>query len=101
MAAFVKVAGVSDVQPGSVKEIAVNGKTLALCNVDGKFYALDNVCLHRGGPLGQGYLNGEKLECPWHGWQYDVKTGAVAVNPNAKVASYEVKVEGADVLVAV
>ena len=101
MAAFVKVAGVSDVQPGSVKEIAVNGKTLALCNVDGKFYALDNVCLHRGGPLGQGYLDGEKLECPWHGWQYDVMTGAVAMNPSVKVASYEVKVEGADVLVAV
>lgn len=101
MADFIKIAVVSDVQPGSVKEIAVNGKTLALCNVDGKFYALDNVCLHRGGPLGEGYLDGEKLECPWHGWQYDVKTGAVAMNPSAKVASYEVKVEGADVLVAV
>ena len=101
MAAFVKVAAVSDVQPGSVKEIAVNGKTIALCNVDGKFYALDNVCLHRGGPLGQGYLDGEKLECPWHRWQYDVKTGTVAMNPSAKVASYEVKVEGSDVLVAV
>ena len=101
MADFIKIAVVSDLQPGSVKEIAVNGKTVALCNVDGKFYALDNVCLHRGGPLGQGYLDGEKLECPWHGWQYDVMTGAVAMNPSAKVASYEVKVEGSDVLVAV
>ena len=101
MADFIKIATVSDVPPGSVKEIAVNGKTLALCNVDGKFYALDNVCLHRGGPLGQGYLDGEKIECPWHGWQYDVKTGAVGKSPDMKVASYEVKVEGADVLVAV
>ena len=66
----------------------------------GTFYALDNLCLHRGGPLGQGYMEGEKLECPWHGWQFEVKTGISPVNPNAKVPTYEVKVEGTDVMVA-
>ncbi len=100
MSAYVKVATVSDVEPGKVKEITVNEKVIALCNVNGTFYALDNVCLHRGGPLGQGYVEGEKLECPWHGWQFEVKTGATALNPNAKVPTYEVKVEGMDVMVA-
>ena len=100
MPVFIKVAEVSELAPGAVKEITVNEKTLALCNVDGQFYALDNVCLHRGGPLGQGYIDGNKVECPWHGWQYDVKTGSTVMNPNGKVATYEVKVEGSDVLVA-
>ncbi len=100
MPAFVKVATVSEVEPGKVKEIQVNDKTIALCNLKGEFYALDNVCLHRGGPLGQGYVEGEKIECPWHGWQFQVKTGATPMNPDVKVPTYEVKVEGADVMVA-
>ncbi|MEE8177050.1 MAG: non-heme iron oxygenase ferredoxin subunit [Acidobacteriota bacterium] len=100
MTAFVKVATVTDVEPGKVKEITVNEKVIALCNVNGTFYALDNVCLHRGGPLGQGYVEGEKLECPWHGWQFVIKTGVSPVNPNAKVPTFEVKVEGRDVMVA-
>ena len=101
MPAFVKVAEVSDLAPGAVKEFTVNGRTIALCNVEGQFYALDNVCLHRGGPVGQGYVDGSKVECPWHGWQFDVKTGATIMNPGMKLPTYEVKVEGSDVLVAV
>ena len=101
MSTFVKVANVSDLPPGKVKQIAVGDKMIALCNVEGTFYALDNVCLHRGGPLGEGYLDGEKLECPWHAWQFNVKTGALTVNVREKVPTYEVKIEGSDVLVAV
>lgn len=101
MSDFVKVAEVSEIAPGSVKQVTANGKTIALCNVGGQFYALDNECAHRGGPLSEGYLDGEKLECPWHAWQYDVHTGAVTINPGAKVPTYEVKIEGSDVLVAV
>ena len=101
MAEYIKVAAVADLPPGKVMSIAVGDKMIALCNVGGTFYALDNVCLHRGGPLSEGYLDGDKVECPWHAWQYDVKTGAVTMNPEMKVATYEVKVDGADVLVAV
>src|SRR3972149_1107217 len=101
MPEFVKVADVSEVGPGSVKQVTANGKTIALCNVGGRFYALDNQCVHRGGPLSEGYLDGENLECPWHAWQYDVKTGAVTMNPSAKVPTYEVKIEGSAVFVAI
>ncbi|MBI4479841.1 MAG: non-heme iron oxygenase ferredoxin subunit [Acidobacteria bacterium] len=100
MPTFVKVANVTDLPNGKVKSITVGEKTIALCNVNGTFYALDNVCIHRGGPLGEGYLDGEKLECPWHGWQFEVKTGCVAFNPREKIPTYEVKIEGSDVLVA-
>ena len=100
MSEFVRVATVSDVPPGQVKEITANGKTIALCNVAGTFYALDNVCIHRGGPLGQGYVEGQKLECPWHGWQFDVKTGNAGMNPGMGVPTFEVKIEGEYVLVA-
>lgn len=101
MPEFVKVANVSDLEPGNVKSVSVNGRDIALCNVGGTFYALDSACPHRGGPLGEGFLDGEKLECPWHSWQFDVKTGAMVMNPRQKVTTYEVNVEGEDVLVAV
>ena len=101
MAEFVKVAAVSDLPPGKVTQVAVGERMIAICNVDGTFYALDNVCVHRGGPLGEGYLDGDKLECPWHGWQFDVKTGCIAFNSREKVPTYEVKVDGSDILVAV
>lgn len=100
MPEFVSVASVSDVEPGKVKQITANGKTIALCNIEGAFYALDNVCAHRGGPLGEGYVEGHKVECPWHGWQFDVKTGFTGPNSGVGVATYEVKIDGADVLVA-
>ena len=101
MPEFVRVASVSDVEPGKVKPVKINGKTIALCNVQGTFYALDDVCIHRGGPLSEGYVEGHKLECPWHGWQFDVKTGITGANAGMRVATYEVRIEGDDVLVGV
>src|ERR1700692_2765763 len=101
MPTFVRVAFVSELEPGKVRQFTVNGTTIALCNVDGNFYALDNFCLHRGGPLGEGFLEGEKVECPWHGWQFNVKTGCKIMNPEMKVAIFEVRVEGADVLIGI
>jgi len=76
-----------------------NGRPVAVYNVDGTFYATDNTCIHRGGPLGEGTLTGELITCPWHGWRFDVKTGCLAVDENTKVATFEVTVEGDDVYV--
>ena len=98
---FVKVASTSDLKPGENKVVNVNDTEIGLFNIDGEFFAISNVCLHRGGPLGEGFLEGDVVTCPWHGWRYNVRTGENAMIPTTKVASYQVKVEGNDVFVAV
>ena len=100
MTTFAKVAKTSEIPPSSGKAFSVNGKAIAVFNVDGAFYAIDNTCLHRGGPLGEGELDGTSVTCPWHGWQYDVTTGKTLQPPDQGVEKYEVKVEGEDLLVA-
>jgi len=101
MAEFVKVATLAELQPGSGKPVEVGGKAVALFNVGGEVYAIDNTCLHRGGPLGDGLLEGEVVTCPWHMWEYNVRTGEFVANPEIKVATYQVMIEGADIKVAV
>jgi len=101
MANFVKVAAVGDVPPGTGKCVEAGGKQIALFNVGGAFHAIDNTCLHRGGPLGEGELEGAIVTCPWHGWQYDVTTGCNTMDESECVERYEVKVEGDQVFVKV
>ncbi len=101
MAEFVKVANLSDLGPGSSMTVEANGKAVALFNVDGTVYALDNTCLHRGGPLGEGFLEGDVVACPWHMWEYNVRTGEKVGDPSLKVATYAVEVEGNDITVQV
>lgn len=84
---------------GLAKEFLCGKKVICVANVRGTITAMDNICLHRGGPLGQGLIEGDKVVCPWHGWQWDPKTGEAAHNPKAKVAVYPIKVEGGVVLV--
>jgi len=84
---------------GEAREFTVGEKTICIANVQGEYSAMDNVCLHRGGPLGQGMVEDGKIVCPWHGWQYDPKSGEVTHNPSAKVAVYPLRIEGEDVLV--
>ncbi len=98
---FVEVAKVSDVKPGNSKVVNAGGKELALFNVDGKFFVTDNACVHKGGPLGEGTLDGDVVSCPWHAWKYNVKTGVSPVNAAAKVQPYKVKVDGDNVMVEV
>ena len=70
------------------------GRIVALFNVDGAFYAIDGICSHAGGPLGEGTLSGCEVTCPWHGWQFDVTTGRHALTPRIEQARFAVKVEG-------
>jgi nitrite reductase (NADH) small subunit len=95
--AFLRAARKDEIPPGTVREFQVDGKTLAIANVDGKFYAISNTCLHRGGPLGQGELKDKIVTCPWHGWQYDVTTGKAAFNPSVGVACFTAEVRGEDI----
>lgn len=99
MANFVKVCKTGDVKPGCGKSIDINGKAVGVFNVDGKFYALNDVCGHRGGPLGEGELDGSTVICPWHGWRYNVTTGENELVPSLPTEKFEVKVEEDDVLV--
>jgi 3-phenylpropionate/trans-cinnamate dioxygenase ferredoxin subunit len=93
MSDFVEIAATGDVAPGGVKVYEVKGKRIALCNVDGTFYAIDDVCTHDGGPLDQGQLEGEQIECPRHGARFDVRTGRAIVLPAiVPVHTYPVEV---------
>ena len=82
----------------AAQEFTVGDKTICIARVNGKYCALDNVCPHQGGPLGMGYVDGNKLVCPWHGWQFDPSTGR-ADGGSDGVAVYEIRIEGDDVLV--
>src|SRR5712664_615851 len=99
---FTKLASQSDLPaPNEAIEFPCGDRTICVANVNGEISAMDNVCLHRGGPLGQGMIEGGKVVCPWHGWAWDVKTGEAEQNPSAKVAVYTLKIENGDVLVEV
>ena len=102
MADFVKVAKANEIEPGQARLVDVKGKQIALFNVGGEFFALDNTCTHRGGPLAQGQVSGTEVTCPWHGATFDIRTGVV-VGPPAQqaVARYGVRVTGTDVEVEV
>jgi nitrite reductase (NADH) small subunit len=97
--AFERGAKAADIAPGTIQECQVGGKIVAVANVGGKFHAINNTCLHRGGPLGQGSLEGSVVMCPWHGWQFDVTTGKVAENGTVGVECYAVEVRGEDVFI--
>jgi len=101
MAEFQKVATITDVPAGTGKVVEVGGKAIALFNCEGRIFAIDNTCRHRGGPLGDGSLSGTTVTCPWHGWEYEVTTGVCALDPGTKVDTFDVKVEGHEILVRV
>jgi nitrite reductase/ring-hydroxylating ferredoxin subunit len=100
MSKVVKIAETKDVAPGTGKVLTADGHSLALFNVAGTFYVIDNACTHMGGPLGEGALAGEVVTCPWHGAEFNVKTGEVLAPPARRgVRSFPVQVQGDDVLV--
>jgi nitrite reductase/ring-hydroxylating ferredoxin subunit len=99
--ALLRAAKKDEIPPGTIREFQLNGTTVAIANVDGKLYAINNVCLHRGGPLGEGELAGKIVTCPWHGWTYDVTTGKSTMNPAVGVSCYPIEIKGDDVFVEV
>jgi 3-phenylpropionate/trans-cinnamate dioxygenase ferredoxin subunit len=102
VANFVAVAKTGDVAEGQIEVFEVADKRIALCNVGGMFYAIDDVCTHDGGPLDQGELEGTLVECPRHGAKFDVTNGRAVVLPAVRpVRTYAVEVEGDDVKVDV
>jgi len=102
MAEIVKAGPASEITPTQPKMLeSSDGTQVAVFNVDGELCAINNICPHRGGPLGEGDLEGTLVSCPWHGWQFDVKTGKSPVNPAASVKTYPCRIEGVEVVVEV
>jgi len=97
---YVRVADSSEVPPGSAKACVVGGRQVALFNVDGAFYALENVCPHQGAPLTDGYLEGPLLTCSWHAWCFDVRTGNMSLADIKVIPVYDVRVDGTSVSVS-
>jgi nitrite reductase (NADH) small subunit len=96
---FIKLTTQSELPAANeAKEFPCGDRTICIANVNGEISAMDNVCLHRGGPLGQGMILKGKVVCPWHGWEWDPKTGE-AGPPGAKIAVYPVKIEDGDVAI--
>ncbi|HXO18275.1 MAG TPA: non-heme iron oxygenase ferredoxin subunit [Candidatus Dormibacteraeota bacterium] len=94
------VAKVSEITPGTTRRVVVDSNEILLCNVDGKIYAIEDVCTHDGGPLDQGELEGERVVCPRHGATFDVRTGDALTLPAVlPLLTFEVSVEGDDVFV--
>ena len=101
MPEFHKIAAADEVAPGEVKQYRVEGRFVALCNVEGELYAFEDVCTHAFAHLSEGGLEGGQIKCPLHGAKFDVKTGAAKGLPAVKpVPTHEVKVEDANVYVA-
>ncbi len=102
MAKLIKIAEAKDVPPGQAAAFAVEGQRIALFNVEGTYHAIGDTCTHRGGPLSEGDVQGTKVTCPWHGADFDLKTGTVLGPPAQKgVPSYKVVVEGTDIKIEI
>jgi len=98
--AFVPVARLSALPPGTVLEVMIGEQPYAICNVGGEITALNGICLHRGGPLGQGQIHHGRLVCPYHLWEFDCRTGDTPFDQR-RLATYEVKVEDGEILLQV
>ena len=102
MPEFVRIAGKSELpRPGEAKEFSAGSKVICIANVNGTYCAMDNLCLHRGGALGQGVVMDGKVICPWHGWRWDPHTGAAIEDARFRVQIYPLQIQGDDVLVEI
>lgn len=88
------ICKISELGDGQCKTVAVEGREIAVYNVGGQVYATEDTCVHKGGSLGSGQLEGTTITCPLHGWQYDVTSGQCQNNPQAKIETYKVQVNG-------
>lgn len=96
---FVRVGSVGELRPGGVVAVRHGDAEVAVCNVEGALYAVDNRCPHRGGPLAMGALHGKQLVCPWHAWEFDCTTGVCDFNAEVVLRRYPVQVSGDEILV--
>lgn len=97
---FITVCKEAELPAGSVKKVQISGHEIAVYNIAGSFYATQQECLHRRGPLDEGELQNTTVTCPWHGWQYDVTTGENLSNRAQKLKTYAIKAENGEIKIA-
>jgi nitrite reductase/ring-hydroxylating ferredoxin subunit len=98
---FVTVARIEDIPPGTVTTVRAGDEEVALAHCTEGVFATQNACLHLEGPLGEGHLDGCVLACPWHGWQYDVRTGQNEFDLGIQLRTYDVQVEDGEVRIRI
>lgn len=101
MARLIKVGQINELAPGQGKLVQVDGTDVALFNVGGSFYATGAVCPHEEGPLHEGEVDGEMIICPWHSFDFNLKTGECSMDPDLRVVTYTVKTQGDDLFIEV
>ena len=99
MSDYVSVGRIGDFNSGEGKMVTVNGRHVALFRLGDEFHAIDNLCLHKAGPLCEGFIDNDVVTCPWHGWSYEIRTGTLVQDPRVGVSKHEVRVEGDQVSV--
>jgi nitrite reductase (NADH) small subunit len=100
MSKFVPVALVSEIPVGTARPYIVGDREVAVFNVDGTFYAIENGCPHQGGPLAEGWIEGNVVTCPWHAWCFDVTDGKMTLGGFTSVDAFDVQVEGSTINVS-
>ena len=100
MSDFVAVTTTSEIPSGEAKAFVVGDREIALFNVAGSFYAIENACPHQGGPLAEGFIEGTTVTCPWHAWCFDITTGAMSLGAFSSVDAFDVQIEGSTVKVS-
>jgi len=100
MSRYVAVAKLDEVPAGASKTVVIGEREIALFNVGGTYYAIDNFCPHQGGPLADGWLEGTTVTCPWHAWCFDLRDGKMTLGDFASVERFDVQVEGSTIMVS-
>ena len=101
MANWIRIGAASEIPEGACRVYGAEGNSLAVFRVEGAYHAIDNTCLHRGGPLGEGTIEGRVVTCPWHYWQYDVTTGKTLHSDAMGVRTYPLELRGEELFVDV
>jgi nitrite reductase/ring-hydroxylating ferredoxin subunit len=96
--AFIEVLSAADLPVGRIRAVKIDDRAVAISHTANGFFATDNTCPHRGGPLAEGDLLGDEIVCPWHLWGFDVRTGLCPGNADYSIATHEVKLDGDRIL---
>lgn len=97
---FIRVGSASIIPFGGARGYSVGRYEVAVFNLNGEFVALENCCPHQGGPIAEGFLDGDEVTCPWHAWCFNVRTGKLTLGEYAMIPRFAVRVEGGDLLIA-